>query len=241
MTNGTAEQFAAVWRNGLYGGFSRGTDGQNTTPFLEMLIKRLENEFTLPHVVEGGSGSGDHAITLAQRGMRVTAVEYSPDAVEQFRDVLAAHPCSYRGRIEVVQGDLLEYLRQAKGRISAFYANSVLHFFGQEERQEVYGLLGGRQFPGGLIAVSFKAEGDILQGRGDVLEENEAGVLVKSTEDGITKKAGITRLFVRNPEPLAREITGAGYALDTVCRWDVQGYNYQGEVSKFIGLLAVRR
>ncbi|MBI2108192.1 class I SAM-dependent methyltransferase [Candidatus Woesearchaeota archaeon] len=238
MIGGQAERFDAVWRDGRYDGFSRGTDGQTTTPLLETLLDNLDSPSgTLPHVVEGGAGSGDHSITIAQRGYRVTAVEYSPSAVEEIRANAQVLPPSCRDKIAVIQGDLLGYLRNGPDNMSAFYANSVLHFFSSSERAEVYERVGGLQSAGGLIAVSFKAEGDALQGRGDAIDVTEAGVLVRSAEDGIT------RLFVRNTTPLARELEKAGYVItgDGVYKWDVQSYNYWGEAGKFIGFLAVRK
>ncbi|PIN76889.1 hypothetical protein COV17_00580 [Candidatus Woesearchaeota archaeon CG10_big_fil_rev_8_21_14_0_10_36_11] len=238
MTIQEAERFDIVWKKGKYDGFSSGTNGEVTTPFLELLLGTLQTySARLPHVIEGGAGSGNHSFTLARRGCRVTSVEYSGAAADKIKARKQAQPCSYRDRITVVQGDLLGYLQNGAESALAFYANSVLHFFSADERAELYERVRGLQPARGLIAVSFKAEGDALQSRGDVIEEIEAGVLVKSREDDIT------RLFVRNPGALAREIEQAGYLVpdSAIHQWEVQGYNHQGEAGKFVGFLGVKR
>jgi len=234
-----AERFDEVWRHGKYDGFSHGTGGQTTTPFLEALLKKLNGRLTrLPHVIEGGAGSGDHSLTIVRRGCRVTSIEYSNRAVDKIKALKQVQPCSYRDRITVVQADLLSYLRNCTESALAFYANSVLHFFSSDERAEVYERVRDLLQPdNGLIAVSFKAEGDALQSRGEPVEETEAGVLVKSREDDIT------RLFVRDPKALSREIEQAGYLVPdgSIHRWEVHGYNYSGEAGKFVGFLGVKR
>ena len=238
MTEDEAKRFDAVWKNGKYDGFSSGTDGQESTPLLEAMLKRLHDSPEIwPHVIEGGAGSGDHSFTLARNGCRVTAVEYSEKAANRIKDRKQAQPCSYRDMITVVQNDLFRYLRNGAENAQAFYANSVLHFFKPDERYEVYARIRELQPKDGLIAVSFKAEGDALQSRGEQVGEIEAGVLVRSREDDIT------RLFVRNPIALAREIEQVGYLVpdSAIHQWDVQGYNHQGEAGKFVGFLGVRR
>ena len=229
-----AEGFAKVWQQGKYKGFSSGTENQRTTPLLDALVERLTPlNGTKSHIVEGGAGSGDHSITLARNGFQVTAVEYSETAARSLQERKRGLPCTYRDDLSVVQGDVLQYLNQ-RHEISAFYANSVLHFFTPEDRTKVYTSLNNSQSR--LIAVSFKAEGDSLQSRGDVVKRTSAGDLVKSQEDGIS------RLFVTDPTSLVRELSDTGYQVGErdIYRWNVNDYNHQGEPGKFVGLLAVR-
>lgn len=245
MTLQEAEWFNEVWKQKLYDGFSNGTEGQVTTLFLDALLEQLHN-YQLPHVIEGGAGSGDHSFTLARRGCQVTAVEYSETAVDIIKDRKQALPCSYRNRITVIQGDLLKYLRDNTGNSTedsvknaqALYANSVLHFFSPDERTVVYERVRTLLLPNGLLAVSFKAEGDALQSRGEIVGENDIGVLVRGGEGD-----HIPRLFVRNPKELAKEIEQAGYVVpdNAIYQWKVKGYNYPGEEGKFVGFLAVKR
>ena len=63
--------FDRVWQQGRYDGFSHGTKGQETTPFLDALVDQLGqygNHRARPNVAEGGAGAGYHSATLAQNG-----------------------------------------------------------------------------------------------------------------------------------------------------------------------------
>lgn len=226
------DAFARVWKDGMYRGFSKGTSAQDSTPLLTALIDALTqsraNELS---VIEGGAGSGDHSITLARQGYRVTAVEYSKHVASNLRERIV-HLDDLK--ITVVQGDVIDYLKSLSvGSCDAFYANSLFHIYTSEDRVVAYKRLQRIQPQGGLIAVSFKAEGDVLQNHGEVISRTEAGVIVHVDD-------GIDRLFVSNPDTLIREIKLVDYSVspDNVFRWEVPGYNYDGEIGKFIGFLA---
>ncbi len=255
MSTQKAELFNNIWSFGKYAGFSDGTNGQNTTIFLEALIDRLEElngsqrnlrnlrdsrdsmDSLLPHVIEGGAGSGNHSLALASRGYRVTSVEYSEVAVDRIRESIRLLPAACSKQITVVRKDLLGYLDNGAETAQGFYANSVLHFFDTGERAEVYNNVYRLLTPGGLLAVSFKAEGDALQRRGVPERETEAGVLVRDTTDNVT------RLFVNNPQAIAREMENAGYIVpeNAIYSWEVNGYNYPHEAGKFFGFIGSKK
>ena len=112
--------------------------------------------------------------------------------------------------------------------------HSLLHTFSEEERELLYSKIRRVQPPGGMIAISFKAEGDYVQ--------NENGNSIKPTEAGpvITDHAGrISRLFVTNTLPLVKELQDTDYQVINTYRWDVpkEGTN-PPKFRKFVGLIA---
>lgn len=244
----TAEKFASVWRDKRYRGFGNGTSGQDETPLLRALVShfdRTRGAVRLPsqcggnrigppiRIIEGGPGSGDHTIALAKEGLYVTAVEFAEDAAAEIREKARRGGEGYGLRVKVVNADLLRFLRESKLRPDAFYANSVLHFFSSRDRTVIYLQLSRRETE--VIAVSFKAEGDALQTRGNQVGETRAGVIVRGDDE-------IDRLFVRDVIPLINEVTSVGYAIDpgNIHTWDVPDYNIPGEPGRFVGFLAVR-
>ncbi|MBS3121909.1 class I SAM-dependent methyltransferase [Candidatus Woesearchaeota archaeon] len=240
ISTGQAEKYARSWEQGTYGAEDE-SPLQETTPLLESFITHLQryrqSMSKVPLVLEGGAGSGDHAIRLVQNGFLVIANEYSEVATARILQRGNARlPKCTKTRLQVAQGDIVRYLREQESRsLMGFYANSVLHTFSQEERSALYTAVHRVQPQGGLVAVSFKAEGDSVQYKGEFREETEAGKIV---EDLI----GINRLFVRNPEPLIEELTKAGYKHLETFAWNVVKYiavnTYDLGERKFIGFLA---
>ncbi|MBI2665415.1 hypothetical protein HYX12_02220 [Candidatus Woesearchaeota archaeon] len=240
---GQAERYAQSWQEGTYGG--RGESSvQGSTPLLESFIEHLkrgdELDSRVPIVFEGGAGSGDHSIRLVQEGFYVIANEYSGVAAtrihEKARNQLGR--CTI-GKLAVAKGDIVRWLREKDlTHLDGFYANSLLHTFSAEERLTIYEAVHRIQPSGGLIAVSFKAEGDGVQHEGKNIDETEAGDIVED-------KIGISRLFVRNPEPLIEELARAGYKHLETLTWDVPKYiavrTYDSSPRKFVGLLVQKK
>src|SRR5262249_42858288 len=96
-----------------------------------------------------------------------------------------------------------------------------------------YRVLHGALAPRGILAISFKAAGDALEGRGSVVEETAAGPLICGDD-------GIRRLFVTNVDMLADEMRDEAYAIQRIVRWSVAHYNVRGEAAEFVGVLAKR-
>ena len=237
---GQGNTYAKLWENGTYGAPDRGSPSQGRTPLLDVLIERLHQQLgatsLIPHVFEGGAGSGDHALLLAQEGFRVTANEYNRTGVERIerRKLTLSNPSLLR----TIEGDVLHCISaQEAHSIDGFYANSLLHTFSAEERVLLYRGVHKTQSDRGVLAVSFKAQGDTLQRTGIIREETEAGPIVVDDQ-------GIRRLFVTNPEPLMRELNTAGYRVVRTCRWNIERYiavtTYVLGARKFIGFFAER-
>jgi SAM-dependent methyltransferase len=228
--DGAAELFDRVWARGRYSGFSHGTNGVRATPFLNAFIGQVKGRaHARPRIAELGAGSGDHAMRLTAEGFEVIAVEASQAAVRFITERTLQGAATFR----VLHMDLLEYARGvAPGTLDGVYANSVLHVLTTAERGELYPRLRAALADDGVLAVSFKGRGDALEGRGRVVEETAAGVIVEHAEDRIR------RLFVGDPEPLVEELRVAGFQDIAVLSWSVASYNIEGEVGRFVGLLA---
>ena len=229
----TATLSETVWNQDVYQGFSRDTPGAATTPFLETFISevRQSSPNRPPHVLELGAGACDHALRCAMEGLRVTAVEYSQSATVRAREVLTLRPDL---DMRIVRDDLFAVTADLQhGCLNGLYANSVFHFLSAEERREQYRHIHRALAPQGVLAVSFKAEGDALQRRGCVVAQTPAGVVVRGDD-------GIDRLFVRRIDMLCRELQDCGFFLHDVIRWSVANYNITDEPGHFVGFVASR-
>jgi hypothetical protein len=230
--NETAELYDDVWRRGLYSGFSRHTRGETSTPFLDAFVRAVaESKAEDPRIVELGAGSCDHALRCALSGFPTTAVEFSGVAVAEARARAMRCPDI---RLEIVQADLFTFTaRLEPGRVAGVYANAVFHFLSADQRRSQYRALRPALVEGGVLGISFKAEGDALQRRGAVVEETAAGPIVRGDD-------GICRLFVTRADSLADEMSEEGYTVRREIRWSVPDYNIAHESSEFVGLLATR-
>jgi trans-aconitate methyltransferase len=230
--NDTAELFHDVWRRGTYSGFSRDTGGERSTPFLESFLGELKALGRgAGKIVELGAGCCDHALRLAREGFPTTAVEYSSVAVAAAKERARRHPDF---PLEIVQADLFAFTAQlVPNELAGLYANSVFHFLSPDHRRRLYRAVRRALVNRGVIAISFKAQGDALQPRGSVVEETAAGAVVEGDD-------GIRRLFVARVEALADEMRDEGYTIQRSIQWSVPGYNVADGRGEFVGLLARR-
>ncbi len=233
----TADLFDGVWRSDAYAGFSEGKgEAGGTTPLLEAFISAVKH---LPqegrNVVEFGAGSGEHAIRLAQAHLPVTAVEWSPWAVERMQHRFASRIAGGVQFPQVVRANMFGYLQEQEGKgLDNVYANSVLHCLSAQERAKFFELLAKSQRHGKFAALSFKASGDALQESGEFVETTPAGDVLKGGD-------GIRRLFVADPMPIIREAQRFGLRVNSTLGWEVPDYNLRGKTGRFVGFLAEKQ
>ncbi len=245
---GQPQKYAQAWETGLYNGFSERTSARDSTPLLDGLIanlqkvnpkinsRKLSERETPSLILEAGAGLGSHALRLVQEGFSVIANEYSELAAREIQHKKDRLTLSLQDRLQVARGDILDYLRTVgEGSIAGFYAHSLLHTFSDDERKRLYAEVRRVQPEGGIVAISFKAEGDYVQNKeGNTLKQTEAGPV-------ITDLAGrINRLFVTNTFPLVRELEDANYQVFNIYRWDVpkKSIKNKRDYRKFVGLIA---
>jgi hypothetical protein len=233
-----AELFDIIWKENKYKGFSHETVGESKTPFLDAFINQLPSDSA--RVVELGAGSCDHAIRMAKEEAiikQVTAVEYSETAVTSARKRLANFDAGIGSRLIIECNDLFVFVNKLQpNTIHGIYANSVLHFFTPKEREDLYRQAYKALVNGDLIAVSFKAIGDALHKRGELVEDTPAGAVICDITDHVC------RLFVSptGVDVLAAELRSTGFHIISVLQWSVPDYNIQGDDSQFIGFIAAR-
>lgn len=226
------------WRTATGGLYTEGVEGKST-PLLDALSGRLSTRGVSLTALEVAAGSGDHAIILATQlpGTQVVAIDSSPAATDRIRERVPEHRLATGSCVEVVTGDVFEFLRtKSSGSVDAAHANSFVHFLSIAEREQFYQDLHAVQTSDGLIAVSLKADGDALfrQSGTRVIGEDVRGVYALPED-------GIQRLFVKDTEPLAEELHKVGYRVIDTLRWRIPGYDIPGQDGEFVGILAQRR
>lgn len=230
-----------------YKGFTLGT-GEETTPFLDSFIRKLEREFGEAQsikILEGGAGAGEHSIQIARRLQQahVVAVDTSQTA-RGILDERIVDEGDLNFKIAARTADVYNVilgLGQDVEGISAFYANAVMHFVHPVERTAMYHALHKVTQPGGLVAVSFKALGDSLQKDATMIRDDEPGGELMMCADGIP------RLFV-DPDQidvLKGELRGGGFKVkgkNSVVQWDMKGFNGDPNApAKFIGIIGKKQ
>lgn len=220
--------------------------GGTPTPLLEALAEELHHT-NGRRILEAGGAPGNHAIWLAERGFDVALVDYSMIGLRRVDANLTTyeHENQARARLQITtfRQEITHYLRyytQDIRRFDVFYANSLFHTFDAEERKELYDLVRTKSLEGhGLLAVSFKAKGDVLDMHPSrEIREEAAGVVKVSTD--LWWDDGIERLFVSDPEPLIVELRNCGFEVKRTYRWHVDDYNIFETRSEFIGFLATK-
>ncbi len=79
-------------------------------------------------VLEVGAGSGRDSLHLAERGARVTVLDYSEAALATTRRAMGENPERGRGRVELVRGDALR-LPFADGGFDVVFHQGLLEHF----------------------------------------------------------------------------------------------------------------
>ncbi|BBH53109.1 class I SAM-dependent methyltransferase [Fluviispira sanaruensis] len=218
-----------VWSKDVYKGFSLGTLGAQTTPFLSAFIKHVKDiNNNQAKLIEFGAGSGEHSITLAKEGFSVTAIESSKTAISLMKKRMQNENIN----LNIIDINIFDYLKKdIRDEFIGIYANAVLHLLTETERQKLYKNFIRIQPHNSILAVSFKGVGDSLQKICTLQENTDAGPIYLG-------KDKIKRLFVSNPIPLIQEIQNAGYIHIEAIHWAIPDSNIIGEDSVFIGLIA---
>lgn len=218
-----------------------GRTGEQNTPLLDALKKRLELRVKPRTVIDAAAGSGDHTIALASQveHAHIYAVDSNPKATTSLRAKLADPTIQLRegSKVAVETVNIFDHLgrrRRQRRFVDAFYANSFVHVLPIAERRRLYAFVRGLQSQGGLIAVSFKAQGDAMQGKGRTAGKDKRGVYE-------TDKYGLRRLFVSHTEPLMQELQDVGYNVTPVEPWSTPDYDFKGGIGKFVGFYGIKR
>lgn len=114
-------------------------------------------------VAELGCGQGHDAVAFAAAGLGVTALDFSPVAVEQVRE--------RAGRLGVpvlvVRHDLSEPLPFEERSLDGVYAHLSLHYFDDATTRRVFAGIARVLAPGGVLVFSVKSTDDPCHGEGE--------------------------------------------------------------------------
>ncbi len=111
-------------------------------------------------ILDLGAGFGTHAIPLAHRGARVTAVDTSVELLDHLHRLGAGLP------IRTVNSDLLAFLRDHRDSYAAILCmgDTLTHLSGAEHVNELLALAAAALLPGGMLVLSFRNYGVALCG-----------------------------------------------------------------------------
>ena len=183
-------------------------------------------------LLDAGSGTGRYAIELAGRGFDVTAVDASPQLLEQ----AAAKPVPGGGHVDFHLGDIL--VLEATADFDAVLCRGVLNDLTEEtERATAIDRLGGVLRPGGVLIVDVRDREasieritrqplvqhvvDLARGtlryRSDRRIDAAAGLIVSEERFELTTPAGVERASAAfamrpwSPDELRAHLTRAGF------------------------------
>ena len=150
-------------------------------------------------------GQGRHALWLAERGWRVTGVDFSDVAIGQARCAAAERGLD----VDFVAADLLTWRPEA----AAFDLVFVLYLqLGRDELRTVLAHAAAAVAPGGVFLLVAHDERNLAEGHGG---PQDASVL--TTPDAVSGALG--DLEVKRAERVLRDVEGAERpAIDTVVR-----------------------
>ncbi|WP_043500804.1 class I SAM-dependent methyltransferase [Georgenia sp. SUBG003] len=156
-----------------------------------------------------GTGEGRHATWFASRGWKVTAVDFSAEAIRKARELQAAHAPGTAGRIEWVHADVVaEPPRQdAYDAVAVMY----LHLPAAQRRWALHGAAAALA-PGGTLLVVGHDTANLSEGVGG---PQDPAVLF--TADDVARDLAVPGLRIVRAERVSRPVGDDGAAaLDAV-------------------------
>ena len=126
---------------------------QNTMPD-ENLVEFLANNIPIKTAIELGCGEGRNAIYMAAKGISVTALDISPVAIENAKNIVAAHGTNVDFRCQDIIKDKID------GEYDFVYDSGLLHHLPPHRRLTYIELLQTILKPGGYFGLTCFAWGE---------------------------------------------------------------------------------
>lgn len=115
-----------------------------------------------------GCGAGRDSLYFAQKGLKVTATDWSQSGLDQLRKLAEKNKVA---NLEVIQQDISK-LTFNPNSFDVIYAHLSLHYFDDETTKQICDKLYSVLKKDGLLFIKCKSTDDMLYGRGRKLEEN---------------------------------------------------------------------
>jgi len=147
---------------------SAGTShGDHAEAALQAFVRALPGTGDL-HVLEVGCGEGYEAISLAQRGIRVSAFDFSRTALA------AARLNAARKNVDVdfLEHDTIKPLPYPSHEFDGVFAHLSLHYFDDVRTRLIFADITRVLIPGGILLFTVRSVHDALCGQGDPIEQN---------------------------------------------------------------------
>jgi len=172
------------------------------------------------HVLEVGCGEGNEAISLARRGIRVSAFDFSRTALDAARLNAARENVA----VEFREHDAVKPLPYPSEEFNGVFAHLSLHYFCDAQTRLIFGEIARITIPGGILLFTVRSVRDSGYGQGCAIER-----------DVFSRKGKIRHYFAED------------YIIDLLNMWDIRTVTSLnvGDNSvnpgAFLRVLAVRR
>jgi len=222
-------------------------------PFIRLLVER----FSIRRAADAGSGTGFHALLLAELGVDVTAVDLSAAMVRKLR----AHATDRALRLRASVGDIRELPRHLGAPVDAVVCmgNTLAHLVRDDELEEALQAFASSLKSGGVALIQLVNFDRLLADRPTIqsirqdggvtfvrfYEYDSRGVrfhLLKIWNEGstTTHRLQSVRLHPLRQETMKRALKHAGFA-EVSTYGGISLEEFQPTTSKDLVLLARRR
>jgi SAM-dependent methyltransferase len=166
------------------------------------VVARETADLPAGHALDLASGEGRNAIWLAERGWRVTAVDFSAVATQRARRLAAERLGDHADRLEALTADLMSWTPEPGGADLAVLAYLQL---GAAERRRAHRLAADALAPGGTFLVVAHHSDNLTDGVGGPQDPT-----VLFTEADVVADLDGTGLVVDRAERVERMVATEG-------------------------------
>jgi len=146
-----------------------------------LLVELLDRGLVKPcRAIDLGCGAGNYAVYLGSRGFEVTAIDFSPTAIE-----IAKHNARRKGvRVNFMVGDVTTDLDRLDERFDFAYDWGLLHHILPADRDRYVANVAGLLNPAGkYLSLCFNEKDTAFEGSSQLRKTRFGGTVYLSSED----------------------------------------------------------
>jgi len=137
--------------NEIYG---EGFANERPNEIVEVLAEVLSATAPQGHVLDLGAGDGRHTLYMAEKGLRVTAIEKDQQALEKLETLVKTNSLIQPSRIQPVQGDITMIEGLPQNHFDAVICTYVVHELQPEQARRITEYVRDHVKPAGYFALS---------------------------------------------------------------------------------------